>query len=116
SGQGQQSMGQFGGSTTGRPDAGNTDTGRAAGQTGRPFAPIPTSDPLPPPPWASSDSATLAPLPATADGPAGHGRVIAAIVAALIAAVIGFFGVRVIADLATDDSAAATSSVSTAQN
>ena len=36
----------------------------SGGQLGRPFASGPAADPLPPPPWAQSDSATLAPLPA----------------------------------------------------
>jgi serine/threonine protein kinase len=75
----------------------------------------PAADPLPPPPWAQSESATLAPLPAAAVEPAGRRRLIAAIIAAVIAAVIGFFGVRIIADLATDDAAPAASSVSTLQ-
>jgi hypothetical protein len=84
-----------------------------AGQ--RPSAPGPAADPLPPPPWAQSDSATLAPLPAAATEHSGRGRLVAAIIAAVIAAVIGFFGVRIIADLATDDAAPASSSVSTSQ-
>jgi len=44
-----------------------------------------------------------------------RGRLIVAIIAAVIAAVIGFFGVRIIADLATDDAAAAVPSVTTSQ-
>jgi hypothetical protein len=95
---------------------GDSAQGRSpGGLLGRPFAQGPADDPLPPPPWARSDSATLAPLPAAAADPAGRGRLVAAIIAAVIAAVIGFFGVRIIADLATDDAAPASSSVSTSQ-
>jgi len=104
--------------STGQSGSGQLTSGRSgSGQLGRPYnpAPTPAAEPLPPPPWASSDSATLAPLPATADERANHGRLIAAIIAAVIAAVIGFFGVRVIADLATDDAAGAAASVSSSQ-
>ena len=62
---------------------------------------------LPPPPWAKSDSATLAPLPVAAADPPHRGRILAAILVALVAAVLGFFGVRVIADLAGQDAATA---------
>jgi serine/threonine protein kinase len=57
---------------------------------------------LPPPPWAQSESATLAPLPETAAETPHRLRLIAAVLVALVAAVAGFFGVRIIADLATE--------------
>jgi len=62
---------------------------------------------LPPPPWAQSESATLAPLPETAAETPNRTRVIVAVLVALVAAVAGFFGVRIIADLATEGAAAA---------
>jgi serine/threonine protein kinase len=61
---------------------------------------------LPPPPWAQSESASLAPLPVVAADRPGRGRLIVAVLVALIAAVVGFFGVRIIADLATEGAAA----------
>jgi serine/threonine protein kinase len=57
---------------------------------------------LPPPPWAQSESATLAPLPETAPETPRRLRLVAAVLVALVAAVAGFFGVRIIADLATE--------------
>ena len=57
---------------------------------------------LPPPPWAQSESATLAPLPETAPETPRRLRLVAAVLVALIAAIAGFFGVRIIADLATE--------------
>jgi hypothetical protein len=61
---------------------------------------------LPPPPWAQSESATLAPLPETAAETPDRKRVIVAVLVALVAAVAGFFGVRIIADLATEGASA----------
>jgi serine/threonine protein kinase len=57
---------------------------------------------LPPPPWAQSESATLAPLPETAAEAPHRLRLIVALLVALVAALAGFFGVRIIADLATE--------------
>ena len=57
---------------------------------------------LPPPPWAQADAASLAPLPLAAPEQSSKLRVLAAVLVALIAAVVGFFGVRFIADVATD--------------
>ena len=76
-------------------------------QLSRPFVQYaaPATPALPPPPWAQSDSATLAPLPLAATETPRRGRMVAAILVAVVAAVLGFFGVRVIADLATDDAA-----------
>jgi hypothetical protein len=68
---------------------------------------------LPPPPWAQADSATLAPLPETAAESPHRLRLVAAVLVALVAAVAGFFGVRIIADLATEGASAG--SVVTAQ-
>ncbi len=83
-------------------------------QLSRPFvqyaAPAPPA--LPPPPWAQSDSAALAPLPAAAAETPHRGRMIAVILVAVVAAVLGFFGVRVIADMATEGAAAASPSAS----
>jgi hypothetical protein len=62
---------------------------------------------LPPPPWAQSESATLAPLPETAADTPDRKRIVVAVLVALVAAVAGFFGVRIIADLASDGAAAA---------
>ncbi len=69
---------------------------------------------LPPPPWAQSDSATLAPLPLAAAETPRRARIVAAIVVALVAAVLGFFGVRVIAAMASDDAATASSPAASA--
>ncbi len=65
--------------------------------------------PLPPPPWAQADAASLAPLPLAAPEPSSRLRVLAAVLVALIAAVAGFFGVRFIADIATDGASSPTS-------
>jgi hypothetical protein len=64
-----------------------------------------SADALPPPPWAKSDSATLAPLPETAVETPNRLRLVAAVLVALIAAIAAFFGVRIIADLATEGAA-----------
>ena len=77
-------------------------------QFSRPSRPMGGVDqPLPPPPWAQSESATLAPLPAAvvAETP-NRSRIIAAILVAVVAALAGYFGVRIIADLATTDAGA----------
>ena len=60
---------------------------------------------LPPPPWAQSGSAGLAPLPDVAVEQPFRWRGLVAVLVALIAAVAGFFGVRIIADLATESAA-----------
>jgi hypothetical protein len=65
----------------------------------------PATPALPPPPWAKSDSATLAPLPVAAADTPRRGRILAAILVAVVAAVLGFFGVRAIADMASQDAA-----------
>ena len=95
-------------------------------------APRPTSPALPPPPWAQSDSAALPPLPAEVSDRDGaererseasrpetegaHGatqersrlyRTVAAVIVAILAAAAGYFGVRIIADLATEAAATA---------
>jgi serine/threonine protein kinase len=79
-------------------------------QLSRPFVQYaaPSTPALPPPPWAQSDSATLAPLPLAAPETPRRGRMLAAVLVAVVAAVLGYFGVRVIADLATEDAAAPT--------
>ena len=56
--------------------------------------------PLPPPPWAHEAAASLAPLPETAPPESNRNRILLAVLVALIAAVAGFFGVRLIADAA----------------
>jgi len=66
---------------------------------------------LPPPPWAQSESATLAPLPETAAQTPDRRRIVAALLVALVAAIVGFFGVRIIADLATEGAASAPAGV-----
>ncbi len=65
--------------------------------------------PLPPPPWAQEAAASLAPLPASAPPQSHRGRILIAIVVALIAAAAGFFGVRLIADAAGSGTAGAPS-------
>lgn len=75
---------------------------RAAGQAGPGFAA--RAEPLPPPPWAQSDAAALQPLPDQAPEPSAAKRIAVAVVVALLAAVAGFFAVRLIAD-AADNSA-----------
>ena len=55
---------------------------------------------LPPPPWARDASASLMPLPETAEPVAQRWRIPAAILVALLAAAAGFFGVRLIAGIA----------------
>ena len=83
-------------------------------QLSRPFVQYaaPSTPALPPPPWAQSDSATLAPLPLAAPETPRRGRMLAAVLVAVVAAVLGYFGVRVIADLASEDAAAPTVSSS----
>ncbi|MGS0686172.1 protein kinase domain-containing protein [Nakamurella sp. GG22] len=107
----------------------------------RAAAPRPAVPPLPPPPWAQSESAALPPLPAddpdrsgadsdrTTGKPTGRQgnapaqdrsrvyRVLAAVLVGIVAAAAGYFGVRIIADLATESAApisAAVQSVSAA--
>ena len=63
--------------------------------------------PLPPPPWAQEAAASLAPLPETAPPESNRNRILLAVLVALIAAVAGFFGVRLIADAAGSGSAGA---------
>jgi hypothetical protein len=59
-----------------------------------------SAPPLPPPPWAHEAAASLAPLPETAPPESNRNRILLAVLVALIAAVAGFFGVRLIADAA----------------
>jgi eukaryotic-like serine/threonine-protein kinase len=80
---------------------------QVSAQFSRPIVPGPTPQSLPPPPWASADSASLAPLPVAAAEPANRGRIVAAILVAVLAALAGYFGVRIIADLATNNAAPA---------
>ena len=96
--------------STPRPGSGTTTGHRQ--QFSRPFPPVigDSGHPLPPPPWAQSDSATLAPLPAGATGAAGAQaptriRIVAAILVAVVAALAGYFGVRIVADLARTSAA-----------
>ncbi|WP_395725223.1 protein kinase domain-containing protein [Nakamurella sp.] len=77
---------------------------QAAGQAGPGFGT--RAEPLPPPPWAQADAAALPPLPDVAPEPSAARRIAVAVVVALLAAVAGFFAVRLIAD-AADGSAAA---------
>ena len=65
--------------------------------------------PLPPPPWAREAAASLAPLPETAPAESNRNRILLAVLVALIAAVAGFFGVRLIADAAGSGNAGAPS-------
>jgi len=83
---------------------------QAAGQAGPGFAA--RAEPLPPPPWAQADAASLQPLPDQAPEPSAARRIAVAVVVALLAAVAGFFAVRLIADAA--NSSAAMSSVAAA--
>ena len=96
--------------------------GTAGGYTG---APVPVvglgprvqqGQELPPPPWAQSGSAGLAPLPEVAAEQPFRWRGLVAVLMALIAAIAGFFGVRIIADLATDESASAAAPALTSQD
>ena len=64
---------------------------------------------LPPPPWAREAAASLAPLPDTAPPESNRNRILLAVLVALIAAVAGFFGVRLIADAAGSGNAGAPS-------
>jgi len=66
-----------------------------------------SSPPLPPPPWAHDAAASLAPLPETAPPESNRNRILLAVLVALIAAVAGFFGVRLIADAAGSGTAGA---------
>jgi len=63
---------------------------------------------LPPPPWAQSDAAALAPLPESAPETSQRVRLLIALLVAVVAALAGFFGVRIISDLATDGASAPT--------
>jgi len=76
---------------------------RAASQAGPGFGAA-SSEPLPPPPWARSEAAALPALPDQAPETSARTRIIAAVVVAVLAAIVGFFAVRLIADAA--DSAA----------
>ena len=76
---------------------------------------------LPPPPWAPEEAAALPPLPLeqTTSKPetgadSGHSRrfrILAAALAAILAAVLGFLGVRIVADLAGQSAARGDSAV-----
>jgi hypothetical protein len=55
----------------------------------------------------------LAPLPVAATPPNNRKRIAVAVLVAVVAAVLGFFGVRLIAEFATADASAASSSTST---
>jgi hypothetical protein len=85
---------------------------QAAGQAGPGFAA--RSEPLPPPPWAQADAADLPPLPDHAPEPSPVKRILVAVVVALLAAVAGFFAVRLIADAADSSVAAPPAAVATA--
>jgi serine/threonine protein kinase len=65
--------------------------------------------PLPPPPWAQEAAASLAPLPETAPPESNRNQILLAVLVALVAALAGFFGVRVIADAAGSGTAGAPS-------
>lgn len=79
---------------------------RAAGQAGPGFGAAP-ADPLPPPPWAQAEAAALPALPDQAPETSARTRIVAAVVVAVLAAIVGFFAVRLIADAADGSAAAA---------
>ncbi|HOZ57578.1 MAG TPA: serine/threonine-protein kinase [Nakamurella multipartita] len=85
---------------------------RASGQAGPGFGAAP-ADSLPPPPWAQADAAALPALPDEAPEPSARTRIVAAVLVAVLAAIVGFFAVRWIAD-AADDSAAGAAHASSA--
>jgi len=88
----------------GRQGVGQPQRGAGSEQFPRPFVQMaePSQVVLPPPPWAQEGSSALAPLPASASPPNNRNRIIAAVLVAIVAAVLGFFGVRLIAEVATD--------------
>ncbi len=90
-----------------RPPAGVPSVSLTSGTVVRP----PVSS-LPPPPWAGQDSASLAPLPASAAPPAAdRRRILVALLVALLAAAAGYFGVRAIADAAAGEQGAGAAQV-----
>jgi eukaryotic-like serine/threonine-protein kinase len=95
----------------GRPGPQSSLGPQQPAQFSRPIVADPAGEALPPPPWASTDSASLAPLPVAVAEPAHRGRILTAILVAVLAAIAGFFGVRIIADLATDNAAPAVAAV-----
>ncbi len=86
---------------------------QAAARTGA-GADATASDPLPPPPWAGADAAALPALPDAAPEPSRRARVVTAVLVAVLAAILGFFAVRLIADAADDSATAVVGTVVTA--
>ncbi len=97
-----------------RPPSGSADS---AARDSRQIPLAALQHALPPPPWAPEDAAGLPPLPVDPavdqqekPSAAGHStlvRLIAAALVAILAAVLGFLGVRIIADLASQSASAA---------
>jgi len=75
------------------------------------------SEPLPPPPWAQADAAALRPLPDRSPERSSRVRVVTTVLVAVLAAILGFFAVRIIADAADGNAAdgSAVAAVVTAQ-